>query len=395
MNISTEHFKVRLFLSEESPSHVVLDTQDHLQGKASWPLQSGDDDSDDNLPPGFKRIQPANPWRLKLSQIPLIKWGRPLRFGVNIEWQVAAGEESKEVEAQNQREMRVLEAIYPRPSSIPSNPSGLVNAENPIASDKNTPVVPVTPIEDDNSALDTPFNLPTPNPSPMISPPQTPSCVTSSLGHPNALAALTTVLSNKNQANLVDGDLLVRILSDPKLVVELVKNHGVSSSSVPSVGIQNGPSLGSQNKPFNMHHMPPNPTPPTSNGLCTPYMATSSGGPFYPNPQISTPSPSLVAPLKKDMNYYRSLIKQHGKERRDGSSSQEQQQEEEDLSFVKSRESKPKIMKSCIYFNSSKGCRNGANCAYQHDMSSRNGVGGFPGVRNAKRVKLDGGITGR
>ncbi|KAL6504441.1 hypothetical protein OROGR_026364 [Orobanche gracilis] len=146
--------QVRLFLSEESPSRVVLDTQDHLQGKASLPLQSGDD-SDDNLPPGFEGIQPANPWRFKLSQIPLIKWGHPLRFGVNIEWQVGAGEESKEVEAQNQRETRVLEAVYPRPSSIPfpSNPSGLVNVENPIAFDKNTPVVPVTPIEDDRAVI--------------------------------------------------------------------------------------------------------------------------------------------------------------------------------------------------------------------------------------------------
>ncbi|KAL6527448.1 hypothetical protein OROGR_016538 [Orobanche gracilis] len=161
---------------------------------------------------------------------------------VTIEWQVAAVEESKEVEAQNQREMRVLEAIYPRPSSIPSEEylSGLVSVENLTAFDKNTPVVPVTPIEDDIAALDTTFNLPTSNPSPMILPPQTPSCITSLLAHPNALAALTTVLSNKDQTNLVDGDLLIRILSDPKLLVELVKNHSVSSSSVlsgPSVGI--------------------------------------------------------------------------------------------------------------------------------------------------------------
>lgn len=38
---------------------------------------------------------------------------------LNLTWQVVAGEESKEVEDQCQREMRVLEAIYPRPSSIP------------------------------------------------------------------------------------------------------------------------------------------------------------------------------------------------------------------------------------------------------------------------------------
>ena len=35
------------------------------------------------------------------------------------EWRVVAGEESKEVEAQNQRELRVLEAFYPGASAIP------------------------------------------------------------------------------------------------------------------------------------------------------------------------------------------------------------------------------------------------------------------------------------
>lgn len=38
---------------------------------------------------------------------------------MNITWQVVAGEDSKEVGIQNQREMRVLEAVYPRPSAIP------------------------------------------------------------------------------------------------------------------------------------------------------------------------------------------------------------------------------------------------------------------------------------
>lgn len=38
---------------------------------------------------------------------------------MNAAWRVVGGEESKEAEIQSQREMRVLEAIYPRPSAIP------------------------------------------------------------------------------------------------------------------------------------------------------------------------------------------------------------------------------------------------------------------------------------
>lgn len=41
------------------------------------------------------------------------------QFVMSHNWQVVAGEESKEVEAQNIRETRVLEAVYPRPSAIP------------------------------------------------------------------------------------------------------------------------------------------------------------------------------------------------------------------------------------------------------------------------------------
>lgn len=80
------HFslQVRLFLSEESPSEVGMGTQDHLQAKALWSFPSGGDGPDDNLPPGFEGIQPANLWRVKLSQIPLMNWRSPPRVSVFI-----------------------------------------------------------------------------------------------------------------------------------------------------------------------------------------------------------------------------------------------------------------------------------------------------------------------
>lgn len=65
-------------MSEESPSQVGVGTQDHLQAKA-WPLQAGGMGSDENLPPGFEGIQPANSWAAKLSQISVVKWKCPPR----------------------------------------------------------------------------------------------------------------------------------------------------------------------------------------------------------------------------------------------------------------------------------------------------------------------------
>ena len=38
---------------------------------------------------------------------------------LNLTWRVVVGEESQEIEVENQREMRVLEAVYPRASAIP------------------------------------------------------------------------------------------------------------------------------------------------------------------------------------------------------------------------------------------------------------------------------------
>jgi hypothetical protein len=69
--------QVRLFLSEESPSLAGLGSQDHLQAKESFLLHSTGPGSDDNRPPGFEGVHPANHLQIKLSQIPLVKWRCP------------------------------------------------------------------------------------------------------------------------------------------------------------------------------------------------------------------------------------------------------------------------------------------------------------------------------
>ncbi|KAL0438452.1 UNVERIFIED_CONTAM: Zinc finger CCCH domain-containing protein 6 [Sesamum latifolium] len=235
-----------------------MGSQDHLQAKAF----SGGMGSDDNLPPGFEGIQPANPWIVKLAQIPLAKWKCPPRFEVDSTWRVVAGEESREIEAQNQREMRVLEAIYPRPSAIPPNPSALVGAEDSSVNDRFTPLVPITPIEDEDATLDTPLSSMAANSNPLLLQPQHSSHATfSSPGsssinlHANgfpaasvepdivaaAQAALTSVMSNADQGNLIDRELLIKI-SATKLS-KLVINHAT----------QNAPSSSTQNMPSSSH----------------------------------------------------------------------------------------------------------------------------------------------
>nr|WAK99696.1 C3H [Pogostemon cablin] len=449
--------QVRLFLSEDSPSQVGLGTQDHLQAKALWPTHAGGAGPDDNLPPGFEGIQPANPWTVKLSQIPIVKWKCPPRFELNSVWRVVAGEESKEVETQNQRESRVLEAIYPRPSAIPLNPSALVGVEETINSGQHVPVVPITSTEDEDASVD---------PSPMISqPPHSSHGTFSSQGNTAvkptangfpveqeivaaAHAALSSLMPN-DQGNLIDRELLIKILSNPKMVEQLT-SHAASSSaqSLPSssnfhgpqhtpssVGMKNfasssSPGMSSTSTQYmtNMRSPPKNSYDPvnvainrrdpvsahvTRPELAPPSMAPAPG-PFYPQCRIGpihnvrpslpevipAPSPSVGAPVK-DINYYKSLIQQHGGERREPVPQFAHQSnlvsgpnQEAMNMMMKPHDSKPKIMKPCIYFNSPRGCRNGANCMYQHDVMTQQKANNIPEVQSSKRMKLDREITG-
>jgi hypothetical protein len=111
--------KVRLFLSEDSPSQAGLRPQDNLQAKGSWLLHAAGPSSDDSLPPGFESLPPSNDLKIDMSQIPLIRWKCPPHIVLEQDWHIVAGEESREIEIQNERINGALEAIYPRPSNIP------------------------------------------------------------------------------------------------------------------------------------------------------------------------------------------------------------------------------------------------------------------------------------
>lgn len=332
-------------------------------------------------------------------------------------------------------------------------------------------MVPITAIEDEDASLDASY---TSTGTPVVTqqqhssqgtfPSQLNAAQKPSVGFPTtsmepeiiaaAQAALSSVMSNSDQGNMIDRELLMKILSDPKMIEQLIANHAASpsgqnvasSSSVqstpsssafrgmPMIGSESAmPSIGSKNPAFpssmpstsaqyipNMVSSPQNcfdsvniavhrrePPPPTR--VTRPEMAVPSSlsAPFHPPSRTgSMPSPSAAAaaPVTKDLNYYKSLIQQHGGERREnmphfahqgnqqpGTTGQEPSN---NMMMMKSRESKPKIMKPCIYFNSPRGCRNGANCTFQHDVTSQQRVNGIPEVQGTKRVKLDREITG-
>ncbi|CAF2109605.1 hypothetical protein Bca4012_094349 [Brassica carinata] len=387
--------QVRLFVSDDSPSQVGSESQDHLQAK-SHP-------SEDNLPPGFGGPLSANESQIKLSDIPVIKWKCSIRIMLDEEWRVVAGEESKEVEAQNQRELRVLEAFYPGASAIPPNPSVPADVDNSDYDDQQTVVIPILPVEDDDLAMDSASDLPSQSGVDVgTEPSRTDENTSVSSTLPAAseiMAALTAISNNKELGRgMIDQDLLMKILSNPKLVENLVANSG-GAGSVSSNG----------SRPYLSE----------ANGVVTTTPA-SSNGQYYPQPTVThTPSitypppapsdhPNYGAPPARDASYYKSLIQQHGGERQEapppvqqhlgyrynpqpGGGPNPEMVNSNNNNNQRPRDSKPKIMKPCMYFNSSRGCRNGANCLYQHDAAAyqpRNPNNGNE-MPSAKRMRFD------
>lgn len=357
------------------------------------------------------------------------------------------------------------------------SPSTISGAEDPVYHDQQTPLIPITPIEDEDAGADMCDNARVAT-IPKNSQPQLMVTGASSSRPSNTylsthtrpateavpgvgsdvLAALGTFLSTNNQGNLIDGSLLIKFLNDPKMVEQLVRNHAATSSSaqtiplttMPVTSMQTPPtsqqiarvsSLQNRARPVSQAAMSFSETVPISMSRpeqhfahmmttrpelgVTPVVAAAatSGGMYYPPPPsrvssvppnlrpmvpdvvLSAPTPSVGAPPVKDINYYKSLIQQHGGDRQEttvtqfGNRMNNHQQlgpsvRELPSNNPKPRDLKTKIMKPCIYFNSSRGCRNGANCAYQHDPLSQKRESGMPENPNAKRMKMDSSITG-
>ncbi|KAJ1422586.1 Zinc finger, CCCH-type [Sesbania bispinosa] len=474
MSISSS--QVKLFLSEDYPSKVGQKLPDHLQAKISSTLHSSTNESDD-LPPGFESSHFLNRRKVEFSHISQIKWERPPRLVFSSHWRVAAGEESREREAQKLREMKVLEAVYPRISAIPPSPSVSLDVEEEDYDDNITPLVSIIPIEEEESinSVTLPHNVQSQNLQQYISAmtPISSDCNTShtvsfdacgalisggvSLGSEADLAAASAIVAaivkSNEQGRLVDMDLLVEIFNDPKMIEKLTKENRIATTTVsasskavdipssgskpaiPSVSLLNPtpdkPATASvplsrpvSGKPVSPSVLLPTVTPAphmlrsvnnnihhVSNGIPTalntqprqdtvlasgvkraaslPSIASSelssvtlpsatgnlhtvvnqgqSTASTMPPYQLNTGSECAV----KDANYYKNLVRQHGADKQDSQIGIRHSnfQDLKPVHNINKGEVKHKIQKPCIYFKSSRGCRNGNNCPYQHDVS--------------------------
>ena len=344
------------------------------------------------------------------------------------EWRMVAGDESKEAEAQNQRELRVLEAFYPGASSIPpksgsiplhillthtffaylfsdlgwvfSSPSVPADVDTSDYDDQQTLVIPILVVEDDDVATDTASELPTQSGVDVQSITNENTSTSSSLPAASEIMAALSALSNSKEqgGSMIDKDLLIKILSNPKMVENLVTNCGSSAGSVSSNASHEAKGVVATAT-----------TPACSNGQYNPQPAVAHIPPpmvYLPPARSNQSNYGAPPPPAKDASYYKSLIQQHGGERQEAPPPPVQHLggyrysqpgaggggPNPEIVSNRPRDSKPKIMKPCMYFNTSRGCRNGANCLFQHDATAayqpRN-INNNPEMQRAKRMRFD------
>ncbi|PKA48775.1 Zinc finger CCCH domain-containing protein 6 [Apostasia shenzhenica] len=400
---------VRLFLSDDAPYLSASGNQDNLQAKSSLVPHSTSVSSDESLPPGFEA-----PFQYQFNrEIPLVKWQQPPRLSLKQEWLVVCGEESQEVALQNQRQLRVLEEIYPRQSCIPLNPSVSPELQASLvipADDSQTPIIPIISMDDDDDLPDqqdsSVLSPPTPlNASRISAPPAVPEqLLADSADRPlppsptlpphataaakpdvvaAASAAFTAIMRSNEEGSLIDRDLLIKLLSNPIMIEQMISEKAApkpltqpSPEPSPSPVVVMQKLMSEDGAPKPVMQEPPSPVIPA----------------VYPVKALVQPS-HADAPVK-DLSYYKSLIQKHGGDKQDGIRHEWGGKALETMvqGKVDWRGKTSRNPKHCVFFNSPKGCRNGVNCSYLHDSSVSMKILQQGGP---KRVKLEREIVGR
>ncbi|KAG8043820.1 hypothetical protein GUJ93_ZPchr0458g22655 [Zizania palustris] len=417
--------KVRLFLSDDSPSQAGLRPQDNLQSKGSWLLHATGQSLDDSLPPGFDSLPSINDLKIDISQIPLIRWKCPTHILLDQDWRVVAGEESKEIDVQNDRIFGTLEAIYPRPSNIPPNPFVSLDLKDSHYDDSKTLLVPL--IDDSSDQLEVPplYLLKDQCDSSVATEKQQPSISGIRSGftiEPDVMtigsAACTAMIQSNQNGSMINQDLLIKVLNDPSQIERLMKEYGSigheesASSSVvaPIVAVQPTQMTVSTPTPFCAHmttYSNTNPTLPTPPPMMNRLPSVIPSAVMNP-PLSSSPAMNFGSAPMRGIGYYKTLIHQHGGERLEPfekhggqfgmySQSAPSQNAGIDANGVAmvSRDAKVRPMKPCAYFNSPRGCRNGASCTFLHDASAPTWKEQPQQQKGSKRIKLDNKIAGR
>ncbi|XP_022962755.1 zinc finger CCCH domain-containing protein 6-like isoform X1 [Cucurbita moschata] len=454
--------QVKLFSSQDCPSKAGLKSSDYLEAETPRMLHPYTAEFKD-CPPGFE-VTPSGTQLANLSSISLIKWRCPLKFVMDCNWCVTAGEESIEVESQKLREMRFLEVVYPRVSAIPSGASVSTDIEDELYDDSFTPLVPIIPIEEDECEELEPdsaavgnlctSSMPVTASNIQLEPAIHVCTIDTSAGEkpteklPDvgmdvaavASTALTVLMKSMEQGSVINTNLLIKIFSDPKMIQNLANIPPVSAAVSGSTPLATAAPISLSKpvtKPVSFPKSDLIPKLPNGSLLKVPNGFPSKVATVLPQMSIiptsdvnlapvpshmpvpdpdkvkimipnfknyskigAIPAQANVAPVSsvrngqqcKDLNYCKNLVRQHGNQRNNKEQKPGQDGNNHHHRILKrvhemnAENFRPKIVKQCSYFDTPKGCRNGVNCQFKHDVTFKN--------QNAKRMKVCGEVTG-
>ncbi|XP_010465719.1 PREDICTED: zinc finger CCCH domain-containing protein 68-like [Camelina sativa] len=405
--------QVKMFLTEDCPAKVS---------------------SSNLLPPGFEATTLFPSTR---NNIPRIKWKRPPQFIISDALLVGSGGDSTETLSENLRISKVLEAFYPHRSVIPTRPSVSSSVSEAHYDDSTTPSIPLAFIEDE--------------PEPPLQSSHHDFNSVSLLGPQLSLAASAALSSlTKEQGSQVDAHLLVKLLSDPILVRNLLNGNGKPLETANHVTTLNTDfakptTHAMDSNPPPLHNVPvssvqscatdpplPKPTLPMSTTLSMkPSLVVhtyplSSG--IKPLPKLEdsyTPAPLKPSPVDNalvseqntqplnmsstwDMNRVPESAQtetapqiSNGNTNRDdyykslirehgvvSPATNENNNYKGRVDDNKKVVKVKKIQKPCMFFNRPKGCRMGDSCMYLHERSKRSWTDVAPHFPRAKRLKF-------
>ncbi|XP_050363471.1 zinc finger CCCH domain-containing protein 30 [Argentina anserina] len=241
--------QVKLFSFLDCPVEVGSTFQSHFQQKTTSMSHSSSLESNDS-PPGFEVGISMKQSKLQYFPVPRIKWRCPPKLIMSDDWCVAAGENSEEAKTQKLREMSVLEAVYPRFSAIPPSPFVSLDVERECYDHSLTPSVPINPIEEEPQEDQDDY-------TPSVPSSQLPSFFQGLVSQtddasesnppgfeqvhapgklPNQSAdftavALTAMMKTSQKESMIDTDLLIKILNDPKMLKKLINGHGPQANT--------------------------------------------------------------------------------------------------------------------------------------------------------------------
>jgi hypothetical protein len=182
----------------------------------------------------------------------------------------------------------------------------------------------------------------------------------------SAFAAFNAIVKSNEQGSLIDHNLLIKILSNPKMIEKLVTDYGPAANTYDVLKPRSPPVASSDQPPVHIDQTVTCTSSSTTLLASLFYHQPNGVGAGPPNPQLPLPSPAVPvsspplvgAPPAKDISYYKSLIQQHGGERQEAPpqygnrSSHQSGANHELVNNHRSIDLRPNIMKPCIYFNS-------------------------------------------